>query len=59
MTVDNRVSLSTEREYRLNSDTLFKVVTKTVLSYWQTLEFAIAGTCLLNRLWALLAFMAP
>jgi hypothetical protein len=27
MTVDNRVSLSTEREYRLNSDTLFKVVT--------------------------------
>jgi hypothetical protein len=27
MTVDNRVSLSTEREYRLNSDTLFEVVT--------------------------------
>jgi hypothetical protein len=28
MTVDNRVLLSTEREYRLNSDTLFEVVTK-------------------------------
>jgi hypothetical protein len=28
MTVDNRVSLSTEREYRLNSETLFKVITK-------------------------------
>jgi hypothetical protein len=28
MTVDNRVSLSTEHEYRLNSDTLFEVVTK-------------------------------
>jgi hypothetical protein len=27
MTVDNRVSLSTECEYRLNSDTLFEVVT--------------------------------
>jgi hypothetical protein len=27
MTVDNRVLLSTEREYRLNSDTLFEVVT--------------------------------
>jgi hypothetical protein len=26
-TVDNRVSLSTKRKYRLNSDTLFKVVT--------------------------------
>jgi Helitron helicase-like domain at N-terminus len=26
MTVDNRVSLSTKREYRLNSDTLFEVV---------------------------------
>jgi hypothetical protein len=27
MTVDNRTSLSTEREYRLSSDTLFEVVT--------------------------------
>jgi hypothetical protein len=27
MTVDNRTSLSTEHEYRLSSDTLFKVVT--------------------------------
>jgi hypothetical protein len=27
MTVDNRILLSTEREYRLNSDTLFEVVT--------------------------------
>jgi hypothetical protein len=28
MTVDNKVLLSTERKYMLNSDTLFKVVTK-------------------------------
>jgi hypothetical protein len=27
MTVDNRTSLSTERKYRLSSDTLFEVVT--------------------------------
>jgi hypothetical protein len=26
-TVDNRVLLSTKHEYRLNSDTLFKVIT--------------------------------
>jgi hypothetical protein len=32
MTVDNRVLLSTEREYRLNSDTLFEVVTETFFS---------------------------
>jgi hypothetical protein len=36
MTVDNRVSLSTKREYRLNSDTLFEVVTSKpyVLYLW-------------------------
>jgi hypothetical protein len=27
-TTDNRVLLSTEREYRLNSDTLFEVITR-------------------------------
>jgi hypothetical protein len=32
-TVDNRVSLSTECEYRLNSDTLFKVVTNSQMFF--------------------------
>jgi hypothetical protein len=37
MTVDNRTWLSTEREYRLSSDTLFEVVTRPItLSTFQS-----------------------